>query len=61
MSAENQKACFVCQTPILNSKYTLNKNVMLPVCATCKGTEAEKNKESELLDSLGDGQICGCI
>jgi len=61
MSSDYQKVCFVCETPLLKSKYSLNKNVMLPVCAACKGTEAELKKEAELIDSLGDGQICGCI
>ena len=61
MSTETQKLCFVCQSPVLKEEYSLNQHVMLPVCTTCKGSEAERIKELELLDSLGDGQICGCI
>ncbi len=38
-----------------------NQVTNLPVCDTCKGTEKEKIKEQEALDSLADGLICGCI
>lgn len=61
MSSINQKTCFVCQSAVGKDKYTMNMNVMLPVCKACQGSEAERSKESELLESLGDGQICGCI
>ena len=39
----------------------LNLEVNLPVCNTCKGTQKEKETVGELLDSLADDLVCGCI
>ncbi len=52
--------CFVCDKKLEKREYK-NKVTNLPVCAQCKGTEKEKAKEKEVLDSLADGFVCGCI
>lgn len=57
----NNKKCFVCNQPVDKNEYTLNQQVNLPVCKQCKGNEKEKSAANELLDSLADGLICGCI
>ena len=54
-------ACFVCEHPYSENQVTLNTVVNLFVCHDCKGTENEKQKETELLDSLAEGFVCGCI
>lgn len=53
--------CFVCNKEIDLKESTLNKEVYLRVCAYCKGTDKEKKKVEEYLDSLADGLVCGCI
>ncbi len=53
--------CFVCQTRVNTENSVLNYDVNLPVCNICKGTEKEKETIAELLDSLADGLVCGCI
>jgi len=58
---KNNRICFVCGQPILDENIEMNKDVLLPVCLHCKGTEAEKKKTEEYLDSLADGLVCGCI
>lgn len=55
------KKCFVCQTETHKDNSELNLDVNLPVCNNCKGTKMEKEKVLELLDSLADGFVCGCI
>jgi hypothetical protein len=55
------KKCFVCGTSTGTGNSTLNPEVNLPVCINCKGTPLEKGKVDELLDSLADGFVCGCI
>ena len=55
------KRCFVCQTETKKENLVLNQEVNLPVCKSCKDTPAEKEKVAELLDSLADGLVCGCI
>ncbi len=55
------KNCFVCQTETTKENSILNKEVNLPVCKNCTGTPMEKEKVLELLDSLADGLVCGCI
>ena len=55
------KRCFVCAININNENSELNQEVNLPVCKKCKGTPPEKEKVAELLDSLADGLVCGCI
>ena len=57
----SQKKCFVCSEPVDNVSYELNKEVNMPVCNNCKGTEKEKEIVEEMLDSLADGLVCGCI
>jgi uncharacterized protein YlaN (UPF0358 family) len=55
------KKCFVCEELVAPDNYELNKEVNMPVCSNCIGTENEKKKIEELLDSLAEGLICGCI
>ena len=52
--------CFVCGIEI-NEVTDKNKVTNLPVCAKCKGSQKEREKEQEALDSLADGFVCGCI
>lgn len=40
---------------------TLNPEVNLPVCESCKGSEKEKETVIEYLDSLAEDLVCGCI
>lgn len=61
-SMENlDKKCFVCEKQVDKEDSTLNLVVNMPVCGECKNTQNEKLKEAELLDSLADGLVCGCI
>jgi hypothetical protein len=55
------KKCFVCKTEVKSDNWELNPEVNMPVCNTCKGTDKEKETVAELLDSLADGLVCGCI
>lgn len=55
------KKCFVCEEPVTSENSSLNPVVNMPVCNQCRNTQNEKMKEAELLDSLADGLICGCI
>jgi hypothetical protein len=55
------KKCFVCQVEVTPENSVLNYKVNLPVCNNCKGTEKERETVVELLDSLADGLVCGCI
>jgi hypothetical protein len=51
--------CFVC-----GEKETLlikNATVNLPVCQTCRGSEAEKVAITTLQQGLAEGFACGCI
>lgn len=55
------KKCFVCQVEQPVDNMIFNSEVNLPVCTKCSGTEKEKETVAELLDSLADGLVCGCI
>ena len=55
------KRCFVCNIEVNIENSEFNQEVNLPVCKKCKGTPSEKEKIAELLDSLADGLVCGCI
>jgi hypothetical protein len=55
------RKCFVCEQPVNNENSTINNQVNMPVCANCKNTENEKLKEEQLLESLSEGFVCGCI
>lgn len=55
------KTCFVCNCDVKGKNTRINKMVRMPVCVNCADTKEEKNKEQELLDSLADGLVCGCI
>jgi len=59
--AKADKNCFVCKMVVSDKSSELNLTVNLPVCRTCKGSVKEKKTEKELLDSLADGFVCGCI
>jgi hypothetical protein len=58
---ELNKKCFVCQKNVPTDKLELNTEVNLMVCEICKGSPNEKEAVAELLDSLADGLVCGCI
>ncbi len=53
--------CFVCKKAVTADNSSINTVVNLPVCSACKGTDNEKKEEQEVLDSLADGFVCGCI
>jgi hypothetical protein len=61
MKKDANQLCFVCNRTLTLDKFSINMKVLLPVCGLCKGSEKEKKKETELLDSLADGLFCGCI
>ncbi|WP_347840931.1 hypothetical protein [uncultured Draconibacterium sp.] len=56
-----KNTCFVCKEAVLPDNSELNLTVNMPVCFRCKGTAKEKQEEKEVLDSLADGFVCGCI
>ena len=56
-----KSSCFVCHKAVTAGNSELNKEVLLPVCYSCKGTDDEKKAVAEQLDSLADGLVCGCI
>ena len=56
-----KNTCFVCKSKITQENVSINKKVYLPVCKSCSGTEKEKKAAEDLLDSLADGLVCGCI
>jgi hypothetical protein len=56
-----KNTCFVCHNAVTPENSEINKEVYLPVCNVCKGTEEEKKAVEEQLDSLADGLVCGCI
>jgi len=58
---ELNKKCFVCHNVVPSDKLELNTTVNLFICENCKGTPREKEAVAELLDSLADGLVCGCI
>jgi hypothetical protein len=60
MNNDFAKKCFVCEKQLKNIKHK-NQVTMLPVCDDCIGTEDEKKKEQDALNSLADGFVCGCI
>ncbi len=55
------KNCFVCEKPVNSENSSLNLVVNMRVCNQCKNSQNEKLKEAELLESLADGFVCGCI
>lgn len=58
---KGKRKCFVCQAPVPDESYELNHEVNMAVCSKCKGTDEEKKMVEEMLDSLADGLVCGCI
>lgn len=56
-----KNTCFVCKKAVTNDNLVINTVVNMPVCQQCRGTEKEKKEEKEVLDSLADGLVCGCI
>ena len=53
--------CFVCGKEVNPENSQLNLMINLPVCSACKGTDEEKQKEKDYLESLAEGFVCGCI
>ncbi len=51
----------MCNNEIPDGPLEMNKEILLPVCSGCKGTDHEKKKVEEYLDSLAEGFVCGCI
>lgn len=58
---DQKKQCFVCKKYFPVVETSINKEVYMPVCNNCKGTEKEKQAVEDNLDSLADGLVCGCI
>lgn len=54
-------SCFVCKKKVDKSTSQINKELLLPVCNSCKNTDNEKKAVKEYLESLADGFVCGCI
>ncbi len=61
MEIQDNPRCFVCKSTLKKDQYRMNTSVMKPVCLQCAGSEKEKQSEENLLDSLADGLVCGCI
>jgi hypothetical protein len=53
--------CFVCSMTVDPLRTHKNKELNLPVCEECEGTDKEKEKVRELTNDLADGFVCGCI
>lgn len=56
-----KSTCFVCKKAITPDTSEINQVVNMPVCFECIGTGEEKKEEREVLDSLADGFVGGCI
>ncbi len=53
--------CFVCAIeidPMISKK---NKQLNLPVCDECCGTDRENRAIEDHLEGMADGFVCGCI
>ena len=53
--------CFVCDKETDPQNQHINKQLNLPVCNECLGTEEEAKAVNELTEGLADGFVCGCI
>ena len=53
--------CFVCGIEINIESTIKNKQLNLPVCPNCQGTEQEKDAIEKYLEGLAEGFVCGCI
>ncbi len=53
--------CFVCQKELDPALAKRNRQLNLPVCDDCEGTESEKKAVEELNEGLAEGFVCGCI
>jgi hypothetical protein len=53
--------CFVCGIAIDPLSSQKNKQLNLPVCDNCHGTDQEKAAVEEYLEGMADGFVCGCI
>jgi hypothetical protein len=51
--------CFVCG--VIPQNGFQHKQVNLPVCAECVGSEREKIAVEQLLEGLAEDFYCGCI
>jgi len=65
MPKDNQKninnVCFSCENPVIGTTFSINTRVNLPVCDNCKDSDKERTAEQELLKSLAEDFVCGCI
>ncbi len=55
------KKCFVCGINIESEAIRKNKELNLPVCENCEGSEQEKQAVNDLTEGLAEGFVCGCI
>ena len=53
--------CFVCCKTIDPTKCRKNKELNLPVCDACEGSDKEEEMVQNLTEGLADGFVCGCI
>lgn len=58
---DNKNTCFVCLENVNVKESRINVAVTMKVCLSCSGTEKEKQREKELLESLAEDFVCGCI
>ena len=53
--------CFVCGIAIDPIHSKRNKQLNLPVCDDCCGSDLEKSSVEDHLEGMADGFVCGCI
>ncbi len=53
--------CFVCGKKVDPEITLKNKQLNLPVCDDCSGTDSERIAVEEYLDGMAEGFVCGCI
>jgi hypothetical protein len=61
MMDDFKNRCFVCGRIVGPENLSKNKELNLPVCSDCKGSDREKEMVKELTTGLADGFVCGCI
>jgi len=61
MMSEFLTHCFVCGKEIDPKNTQKNKQLNLPVCTACQGTDQEKDAIEKHLEDLAEGFVCGCI
>lgn len=58
---EFSNQCLACGKDIDPEHTPKNKQLNLPVCSDCQGTDREKKAIDEHLEGMADGFVCGCI